>query len=349
MNTCGLVSCIVPVYNGEKWLKKCIKSMQRQTYSNIEILLINDGSTDRSEEICLKAVKKDKRIRYFAHPNQGVSYTRNRGIALAGGEYVCFVDCDDTLEKNAINTLVDIMEAGDAQLAVGTIETVSKYSAIRFGFEPCVLDVETPDEKFLKFIFDMRSSSGYMAAKLYQSRIIKDNNLQFDSDIRCYEDSLFTYKYLECCKRCAVTDKVVYFYNRMNENAVTGVSQAFQRERFLWEIMKIHSQLTLFANEKFTAENEEYVQKIILRQFKNMCAYYARLSPEPEKDIADVQAQYQKLLRGTEKNEQYKQLYLSTGEIIALLSTEENVRVKRLKYRRALSAIKGKMQFWKKG
>lgn len=349
MNTGGLVSCIVPVYNGEKWLKKCIRSIQNQIYNNIEILLINDGSKDRSEEICLRLAKKDERIRYFSHPNHGVSYTRNRGIDLARGEYLCFIDCDDTLESNAINTLVDIMETGDAQLAAGTIETVSKHRAIFFGFESCVLDVETSNNKFLKFIFDMRSSSGYMAAKLYQSQIIKDNNLKFDPDICCYEDSLFTYGYLRHCKRCAVTDKVVYYYNRMNVNAVTGAAQAFQSKRSLWESMKIHSQLALFTNKELIAENKEYVQKIILRQFENMCAYYAKLSPEPEKDIADVQIQYQKLLSGTEGNEKYKHLYMSAKEIVALLSTEKNARSRRPKYRRALSAIKGKLQFYKRG
>ena len=104
------VSIIVPIYNAEKWLEKCINSIIKQLYHNIEILLVNDGSTDKSLEICQKFAKKDNRIIIIDKPNEGVSKSRNIGIEKATGEYIKFVDSDDWLEENTCEELVELIE-----------------------------------------------------------------------------------------------------------------------------------------------------------------------------------------------------------------------------------------------
>ena len=93
------ISIIVPMYNAEKWLEKCVNSIIEQSYSNIEILLINDGSTDKTLEICKKIEKIDNRVRVIDKKNEGVSKTRNLGLENATGKYIKFVDSDDWLEK----------------------------------------------------------------------------------------------------------------------------------------------------------------------------------------------------------------------------------------------------------
>ena len=101
------VSVIVPVYNVEKYLRQCLDSILQQTYQNLEILIINDGSTDGSDAICREYLEKDERISYFAKENTGISDTRNVGIRQATGEYVTFVDSDDWIEKTYIEELYD--------------------------------------------------------------------------------------------------------------------------------------------------------------------------------------------------------------------------------------------------
>ena len=97
-----LVSIIVPVYNTEKYLSKCLDSIVNQTYKNLEIILINDGSTDNSKAICEDFAKKDKRIQVINKENSGVSVSRNKGLSLAKGNYIAFIDADDYAELNYI-------------------------------------------------------------------------------------------------------------------------------------------------------------------------------------------------------------------------------------------------------
>ena len=101
-----LVTIIVPVYNDERYIGRCINSLINQKYSNLDILIINDGSTDNTEKICKVLSNKDKRIRVINKKNGGVSSARNMGIELAKGKYIFFIDSDDTIDINAISTLV---------------------------------------------------------------------------------------------------------------------------------------------------------------------------------------------------------------------------------------------------
>lgn len=112
------VSIIVPVYNMEKRLKRCLDSIVGQTYSNIEIILINDGSKDNSLKILKSYEKKDNRIKLIDQPNQGISVSRNNGLKISSGDYICFADSDDYIEKNMIEKLVECIEEEKADIAV---------------------------------------------------------------------------------------------------------------------------------------------------------------------------------------------------------------------------------------
>ena len=112
------VSVIVPVYNVEKYLRKCLDSIIQQTYQNLEILIINDGSTDGSDVICREYVEKDTRIAYITKENSGVSDTRNMGLKQASGDYVTFVDSDDWIEKTYVEELYDKITTYNADIAI---------------------------------------------------------------------------------------------------------------------------------------------------------------------------------------------------------------------------------------
>lgn len=113
-----LVSIIVPVYNAEKFLKECIESILHQSYENIELILINDGSSDSSKKIIEKYMEEDDRINLTNIENQGAPRARNIGIELSKGKYIMFMDSDDILEKNAIKTLVNSIEKNSASMVI---------------------------------------------------------------------------------------------------------------------------------------------------------------------------------------------------------------------------------------
>ena len=117
-----LISIIVPVYNVEKYVAECIESIIKQTYQNLEILLIDDGSTDNSGKICDKYAEKDKRIKIIHKENGGVSSARNLGLDLAQGEYIAFIDSDDFVSNKYIESLYSAIEHKDAEIVL------SKYS-----------------------------------------------------------------------------------------------------------------------------------------------------------------------------------------------------------------------------
>lgn len=123
-----LISVIVCIYNREKFLEKCISSIIDQTYYNLEIVLLNDGSTDNSLNICKKYEKIDKRIKVYNQSNHGIAYSRNKGIELSNGEYVCFVDSDDWIDKNYCKHLYDNIKKYDADLAICDILEIDKES-----------------------------------------------------------------------------------------------------------------------------------------------------------------------------------------------------------------------------
>lgn len=114
-----LVSIIVPIYNAEKYIKRCVQSLEQQTYTDLEILLVDDGSTDKSGEICEKLKLKNKKINVIHTPNKGVSHARNTGLQNCKGKYVIFVDADDTIDENMVLILKKALEEAKADIALG--------------------------------------------------------------------------------------------------------------------------------------------------------------------------------------------------------------------------------------
>ena len=121
----ALISVLIPVFNVERYLSRCIESVIKQTYKNIEIILIDDGSKDKSGKICDKYAKKDDRIRVIHKENEGVSVARNLGMDSANGEYIIFVDSDDWIEQQAVELLFSQLSLYDSDLAIGNISKLT--------------------------------------------------------------------------------------------------------------------------------------------------------------------------------------------------------------------------------
>ncbi|QNS41314.1 glycosyltransferase family 2 protein [Chryseobacterium manosquense] len=217
----NLISIIIPVYNAELYLKECISSILSQTYENIEIILVNDGSTDNSLDICYDFQKNDNRVKIFSKKNQGVSETRNYGINNAKGDYITFIDSDDTIDSNYIQDFVEFL-VEDIDIIIQGYKHIylnKKYTQqMKFPQNQDTLDSLSNYELIL--YADKNDILKCPYSKLYCRKIIADNNLKFDDKISYGEDHIFVLNFLLYCNNIkTITQNCGYnHYHRDNDS-----------------------------------------------------------------------------------------------------------------------------------
>lgn len=214
-----LVSIIIPVYNTSKYLLVCLESIIEQNYTNTEIIIINDGSTDNSDDICQEFYRKyENRIQYITQPNKGVAHSRNIGIMKAKGKYCCFIDSDDYIETNYISTMVQYAERSNADLVCcGCFREIqpSQYEWIRSTEKSKLL---TQKEALIE-LFSPNSFGGWPWNKLFKTSIINDHKILFPSDICYCEDEVFVLEYILNSQNILYIEEVLYHY-RVNVESV---------------------------------------------------------------------------------------------------------------------------------
>lgn len=212
-----IVSVIIPVYNTSEYLIRCLDSILNQTLKNIEVIIINDGSTDQSEDIIKEYSLKDSRIKAFNQKNQGVSVARNLGIKYSKGEYLIFVDSDDYIHTEMFEELVNASKKNRVAVAKCDVFYIKTSGIKKLKYEDSNIKVlESLDVlKHLYTIFD-ETHYGYTHSKLYKRDLIINNNLNFTVDMSFAEDTLF---FLEACilaGKVVYVPKQLYFYNLTN-------------------------------------------------------------------------------------------------------------------------------------
>lgn len=224
-----LVSVIVPVYNVEKKLDRCIDSIVKQTYRNIEIILVDDGSIDLSGKICDYYGSQDSRVVVYHQKNCGVSEARNQGLNLATGKYICFIDSDDYVENNYVEKLYDLIMIKDVDLGVCNINYIYSNGLnheVSIGIN--IIDFSSISRKtFLELNKKYLLYSPYN--KIFKSRIIKENQIRFPSNISYGEDLIFNLKYLKYVKMIKYSRGIRYNYIADTENSL---SNKYRKERF---------------------------------------------------------------------------------------------------------------------
>lgn len=214
-----MVSVVVPVYNGEKYLRECIDSICNQSYKELEIIIINDGSNDSTSKIAKQISNEDNRIIYMEHQNKGVSFSRNRGIDLATGEYIVFVDCDDTIEKEYIELLLNKITKNNLDIVTCGYIDISIYGTIKLNDFYRGNSILTKDE-FINNIF--KGVGGTLWGKIFRAEIIKKNKIKLNNNIFMCEDMLFVLQYAMQSKGFGAIEQSLYNYNRKNENSVSS-------------------------------------------------------------------------------------------------------------------------------
>ena len=222
-----MISVIVPIYKVEQYLEACVDSILAQTYQNIEVILVDDGSPDRCPEICDNYLSKDSRVKVIHKPNGGLSDARNAGLDIAKGDYYCFVDSDDILPNHSLMTMHDLLTEHDSDMVIAGFERFHDESGeVFFSTESdgIITHVYNQEEAFRDFYRD-----GCQAWAVLYKRCIHEHIRFPKGEIN--EDEAIIFQILENCSRVVVTNRVVYSY-RCREESIT--TSEFSEKKFVW-------------------------------------------------------------------------------------------------------------------
>ena len=204
------ISIIIPVYNAEKYLRRCIESVLSQSFTDFELILVDDGSKDSSPQICDEYVSQDTRVRVIHKANGGVSAARNDGLDIAKGEYITFIDSDDWVEREYIQSLYD---KRSLDFVIGNF--INEPSGKKRKINECTFI----GDKLKDYIKNTYLSNGYPWGKLFKNKIINNNAIRFKK-IKVYEDLLFCLEYVRHCSSICCMSKAHYHYFNPIEKSV---------------------------------------------------------------------------------------------------------------------------------
>jgi|AKZA01.1.fsa_nt_gi Glycosyltransferases involved in cell wall biogenesis len=205
----ALVSIIIPVYNGEKYILRCLNSIEQQTYENIEVIILNDGSIDNTDTIVIDYARGQEKIRYYYHENVGVGNTRNKGIDLANGEFITFVDADDTIEREYVSTLVH--KINNQNVVISGYQRLKNDNQVLFEVIP---------KQDLWSEFKFTATCG----KLYRRSYINEKSIRYQ-DFAIGEDICFSMQAFSQTKKVVVISYAGY-QAHYNESSVTKMMNA---------------------------------------------------------------------------------------------------------------------------
>ncbi len=254
-----LVSIIIPIYNAEEWISQCITSIITQSYSKLQIILVDDGSTDQSGEICESFARKDNRVTVIHKSNGGVSSARNTGLLQATGEFIFFIDSDDWVDPDYIS---DFMQYDDCQYVVcGYIEDSKTKWYLKYAEQTISInDIQNhiPDITSVPLV--------HCCGVRYTAEIIKSNHLRFNEEVHCSEDNLFNIEYLYYVHNIKVLDSIKYHYRIHSSSAI----HRFHLQRAYFE------KCVCKAMEKIiTADSDEFKSFLYVHWIIGLEHYYA--------------------------------------------------------------------------
>lgn len=276
-----MISIIIPIYNVEKYLDKCLESVLNQTYKNLEIILINDGSTDRSPNICNKYYKKDKRIKLINKKNEGVSSARNTGIELSKGKYIVFIDPDDYVTYNHIKVLYDCITRYNVDLVISNAIEINEEGVVVKNEEKKSFLMDK--DQCLKELLSDDNFYHMCWGNMYRKELLE--KIRFNCKYRIAEDLDFLYKYIKNIKSAYFLSKNTYYYLIREGSATNSTySEVWNDElkicnSIINETMKLENDLNKYAKRKYIMLNMDQVHRFSLNKeqinnFKNNIKLY---------------------------------------------------------------------------
>ena len=235
-----LVSIIIPIFNAESYIDRCLKSILNNNIKNIEIILVNDGSVDRSGEICEKYKCNYENIIYINQCNQGPSVARNNGIKHARGKYISFIDIDDEVKDNFIETIIKEIDKEDIELFMWGIEyqwinnnQINKVE--RVYYDSKVFEQNEFSNEITKYLDGFYFN--FVWNKLYKREIILEKEIRFNKDFKRSEDLLFNLEYIKYVKYVKVLEDILYVHKNTNKVSITQTydSKQYENEKIIYK------------------------------------------------------------------------------------------------------------------
>ncbi len=255
-------SIVIPIYNAEKSLKKCLDSVNAQTFQNYEVILIDDGSTDQSLSICKSYEIQNKKFRVFHQENAGPSIARNAGLDNAEGNWICFVDSDDSIEASYLQDIQDAVQRYDADAVFIGYNKVNEN-----GMKDIFLPGEVSDTNInTALALSERDMFGYTWIKAFRKDSIKE--IRFDPSLNLFEDEVFTCQVTPHCRRIGVLNKPIYNYNVGDGSSLIGRTH----EDYCLKCDKVYQAWKAMLGEM---QESEHILIGKANGFVSRCYYYA--------------------------------------------------------------------------
>ena len=311
MNKSPLISVIVPAYNAKDYLRECLDSICNQSYKNLEIICINDGSTDNSEEIMRDYAKKDSRIKILSQHNQGLSASRNNGIKEAHGEYITFIDSDDYVSHDMIEELYKRAQQTQAQVVISNFSRIysspAREEVATYWKRLNQKKVEPIDSLPEKFRYQDIVECAFVSpcfvwGKLYSHKFIKENALKFEVGMY-YEDGVFFIEILKCNPLFSYIDKPLYKY-RISENSISHSVNKHQLD-LLKSCSLIEERVRRYKL------NKKLLKNLYFTKTYNLPLYYNAIPEE-------YKSEYTKLVKKHLRRKDYNKF----------LETTQNIKIK---------------------
>lgn len=261
-----LVSVIVPAFNREKTIKRCLESILGQTYRSLELIVIDDGSRDETGAICDSYERKDSRVKVFHNTNHGVSYSRNYGIRQSAGDYILFVDSDDYINQSYIKHLVEKAENEGLALVVGSLVMKTDGKEERFD-----MNNYGADGSIIHDYYALQKFMGGVWGKLYCRQLIQEGHLQFHEDMTYSEDRVFNIEYYSRLKRYGIASKSTYICDYAPDQSVIHLSFEKNRKSFISEIEKIKKEKAFLLSRQIQ-RSDEVMSDAIASALGTFCA-----------------------------------------------------------------------------
>lgn len=263
------VSVIVPAYNAEKYLERCLNSIAIQTMPDFECIIVNDGSTDKTREIADYHANSDLRIRTFHQDNGGVSSARNYGLSRAIGEWIIFLDADDELPNDALETYSKFFSP-DYDMLIGGYVVSNTRGEITYSVADR-LEMQLDRNSAIKLMYEplIYRYLGYIAGKCYRRSNIKKWELSFCTDIYFNEDRLFTTQYLCNSKKIFFFTKPVYNYYEHSESAMASLQKQFN-PKFITDLKAFVEMKKTIGLSNCSKESLALANQGILRSYRTI-------------------------------------------------------------------------------
>ena len=301
------ISVIVPVYNVEAYLERCVESILQQTYAHFELILINDGSTDSSGQICDHLASQYENIKVYHIENSGVSNARNMGIQLATGSWVTFIDSDDFVTQDYLATLASAVEGVNVGFAIAPLHHIKNGIVTDIPSHSGKTELWSTEETMKELLMTTRTSF-FPVAKLFKRDLLADE--KFNTNYHLAEDALFlTELLLKTRCSCVFIDKPVYYYDHREGSATTSVN------RYVFDTIEVYQQIIAQVSQAFP--NLKY--ELINRECWSYITVYDKIIFTSREEYQKEKAELRNWIV-QHRREIWKDAYFTTFRKVAILS-----------------------------